>query len=66
MICDLCSANYKDIFDSLLRLDYSEPGKGKLHEYHICMKCRKNVLDWLESNQKIVIKNRNVGRKYYA
>ena len=65
MICYLCSANYRDIFDSFLRLDYTEPGKGKLHEYHICMKCRKNVLDWLKLYSNI-IKNENFEGKNYA
>ena len=52
MICDLCYKKYENIFDTTLRIDYSMPGKGKLHEYHMCQNCRKNVLDWLEYNSK--------------
>jgi len=51
VICDLCDKNYETIFDSILRVDYSMPGKGKLHEYHMCKNCRKSVLDMLEINQ---------------
>ena len=52
MICDLCLKKYDDIFDSTLRIDYTFPGKGKLHEYHICQNCRKNLLENFESNSK--------------
>ena len=52
MICDLCSKNYGDIFDSVLRIDYIETGRGKIHEYHLCLDCRRNVLDWLESHSR--------------
>ena len=58
MICDFCSKNYGDTFDSILRIDYTEPGKGKLHEYHICLNCRKNVLDWLKSNVNNIKNNK--------
>ena len=61
MICDFCSMEFGEIFDSTLRIDYSEPGKGKLHEYHICLNCRKIVLDWIESkknkDKKMEVKN---------
>ena len=57
MICDLCSTQFKDIFDSILRIDYAETGRGKLHEYHLCLKCRQNILNLLNSNSK---KNKNI------
>ena len=56
---------FREIFDSTLRIDYSEPGKGKLHEYHICLNCRKIVLDWIESNID-TIKNNGKEEKNYA
>jgi hypothetical protein len=32
------------------------PGKGKLHEYHMCQTCRKSVLDMLENRSINYIK----------
>ena len=57
MICDLCSTNFRDIFNSVLRIDYTETGRGKLHEYHLCLECRKRVLDWFEYSSK---NNKNI------
>lgn len=56
MICDLCNKNYGNIFDSVLRVDYAMPGKGKLYEYHLCQNCRKSVLDVLENKSISYIK----------
>lgn len=63
MICDFCSMEFEEIFDSTLRIDYSEPDKGKLHEYYICLNCRKIVLDWIESKKN---KDRKMEVKNYA
>jgi len=53
MLCDLCSKNYEKIFDSTLRIDYTIPGKGKLHEYHLCQNCRKYLFNILERKNVI-------------
>ena len=44
MRCEKCGKYYKEMFDTIVRLDYLEPGKGKPYEYHICMTCRKEII----------------------
>lgn len=45
MYCNKCGRFYEDMFDTTIRIDYTEPGKGKPYEYHICMKCRKELIN---------------------
>jgi hypothetical protein len=52
MRCDRCHKSYQDIFDSIVRLDYAEPGKGKPYEYHLCLACRKELIKWIETGKK--------------
>jgi len=47
-VCDRCQKQYKDIFDTIIRIDYVEPGKGKPYEYHFCLSCRKALVEWCE------------------
>jgi len=46
--CNKCGKNYKEMFDSVVRFDYLEPGKGKPYEWHLCMSCRKDLIKWFE------------------
>lgn len=48
--CSKCQNVYKDMFDTLVRCDYSEPGKGKPYEWHLCIKCRKKLINWMEDD----------------
>ena len=48
--CYKCGRSYRDIFDTLVRCDYVEPGKGKPYEWHLCIKCRKKLIDWIEND----------------
>lgn len=45
--CDRCSKEYDEIFDTILRYDYAETGKGKPGKYHLCLDSRKELLRWL-------------------
>lgn len=47
--CDRCKKRYKEIFDTLVRCDYAEPGKGKPYEWHLCVDCRKDVVRFIET-----------------
>ena len=49
MNCEKCGKEYKDIFDTIIRIDYAEPGKGKPYEYHVCITCRKNIVSFIEN-----------------
>jgi hypothetical protein len=46
--CDRCKKRYGEIFDTLVRCDYVEPGKGKPYEWHLCVNCRKDVVEFIE------------------
>lgn len=48
--CDKCQKNYRDMFDTIVRCDYAEPGKGKPYEWHLCIECRKKLINWIKSN----------------
>jgi len=48
--CDKCGKRYRDLFDTLVRCDYVEPGKGKPYEWHLCVDCRKKIVGWFEKN----------------
>ena len=48
--CDKCQKTYKDMFDTIVRCDYDEPGKGKPYTWHLCMNCRKELVSWIENN----------------
>ncbi|MBN2066390.1 MAG: hypothetical protein JW771_06245 [Candidatus Thermoplasmatota archaeon] len=45
--CDRCKKTYNDIFDTHVRIDYAEPGKGKPYEHHLCLSCRKELIKWM-------------------
>ena len=45
--CDKCGVEYKDIFNSILTLDYEIPGKGKIVKMNLCLICRKKILRYL-------------------
>jgi hypothetical protein len=46
--CAKCDKTYKDIFDTLVRCDYVEPGKGKPYEWHLCLNCRKSLIKYFK------------------
>jgi len=48
--CSKCKKTYRDMFDTLVRFDYAEPGKGKAYEWHLCIDCRKKLIHWIEIN----------------
>ena len=50
--CDRCKKTYKKIFDSIVRMDYEIPGKGKPYGFHLCINCRKELVAWIESSYK--------------
>ena len=47
LICDKCGKSYPDLFDTIARIDYAEPGKGKPYEFHLCVSCRKQLVGWI-------------------
>ena len=47
--CDKCGKEYKDLFDTIASYDYAEPGRGKPGRYHLCMDCRKKLINWLDN-----------------
>ena len=49
--CKKCGKTYKEMFDTIVRCDYLEPGKGKPYEWHLCMICRKELINWFENNE---------------
>jgi hypothetical protein len=49
--CDRCKKSYKDIFDSIVHMDYVMTGKGKPYEYHLCIECRKELVKWIETER---------------
>jgi len=44
MKCDMCSKKYNNIFNTKVRLDYEETGKGKPYEWNLCLDCRKEII----------------------
>jgi len=48
MKCDRCNKEYNNIFNSIVLLDYEEPGKGKPYKWNLCMKCRKEIIKEFE------------------
>ena len=53
MNCDRCGREFRDVFDTIVRIDYAEPGRGKPYEFHLCMKCRKALVQFIESTSDI-------------
>jgi len=47
--CDRCNKSYNHLFNSIVRMDYEIPGKGKPYEYHLCINCRKELVKWIEN-----------------
>jgi DNA-directed RNA polymerase subunit RPC12/RpoP len=54
MKCDRCGREFRDVFDTVVRIDYAEPGRGKPYEFHLCMDCRKEMVQWIESSAEKV------------
>mgnify|MGYP006277153889 CR=1 FL=1 len=50
MRCDRCGREFRDLFDTIVRIDYVEPGRGKPYEYHLCIDCRKGLVQWVEAD----------------
>ena len=48
VICDRCGRAYQDLFDTVVRMDYVETGRGKPYEMHLCVDCRKQLIDWMK------------------
>lgn len=48
MNCDRCGREFKDLFDTIVHIDYAEPGRGKPYEFHLCIDCRKALVGWIE------------------
>jgi len=46
--CDRCKKKYNDLHDTIVDYDYTEPGRGKPGRYHLCIDCRKKLINWLE------------------
>ena len=55
VICQKCGKSYREMFDTIVSLDYVEPGKGKPKQYHLCIDCRKNLLAWFEKHHEVVM-----------
>ena len=53
MQCDRCKREFRDLFDTIVRIDYVESGRGKPYEFHLCVNCRKAIISWLESSLDI-------------
>ncbi|MBN2603037.1 MAG: hypothetical protein JXA91_02760 [Candidatus Thermoplasmatota archaeon] len=49
--CDKCGKDYDDLFDTVVRIDYSVTGRGKPCEFHVCLQCRKNLVNWIEAKK---------------
>ena len=50
MICDRCRREFREVFDTIVRMDYIESGRGKPYEFHLCMDCRKALVNWIEES----------------
>jgi hypothetical protein len=48
MSCDRCGREFQSVFDTIVRMDYVESGRGKPYEFHLCMDCRKALVNWIE------------------
>ena len=46
--CDRCNAEYDDLYDTVVTYDFAEPGRGKPGHYHLCLNCRKKLMNWFE------------------
>ena len=46
--CDRCGKTYEDLFDTIVRMDYAETGRGKPYECHLCLGCRKELIKWIK------------------
>ena len=55
MQCDRCGVKYDDLYDTIVTYDYAEPGRGKPGHYHLCLNCRKELIEWLESKHGEVV-----------
>ena len=49
--CPRCGKIYNDIFETKVRADYTEPGRGKPYEWDICLDCRKELIEWFEGGK---------------
>ncbi len=47
--CDRCGKEYYDLHDTIVKYDYAEPGRGKPGQYHLCIDCRKKLIEFLEN-----------------
>lgn len=50
MKCDRCGREFREVFDTIVHIDYVEPGRGKPYRLHLCMDCRKALVHWIESD----------------
>ncbi len=39
MKCDRCGHGFRDVFDTIVLIDYAESGRGKPYEFHFTMDC---------------------------
>ena len=46
--CDRCGKEYGDLFDTIMRIDYVEIGRGKPYEFHLCLGYRKELIKWIK------------------
>lgn len=51
--CSKCHKIYRDMFDTVVRCDYVEPGKGKPYEWHLCIDCRKKLIYYFNDDVKL-------------
>ena len=46
--CERCGRSYREVFDTIIHIDYAETGRGKPGLFHLCVDCRKDLLQWIE------------------
>lgn len=51
LTCEKCGRTYQDMFDTVVRMDYAETGRGKPYEAHLCIDCRKQLIEWMGLNR---------------
>jgi hypothetical protein len=37
------------MFDTIVFCDYAESGKGKPYKWHLCLNCRKKLINYIEN-----------------
>ncbi|MDG6228950.1 MAG: hypothetical protein QCH96_03175 [Candidatus Thermoplasmatota archaeon] len=50
-MCEKCGRTYQDMFDTVVQMDYAETGRGKPYEAHLCIDCRKQLIEWMGLNR---------------